>query len=112
MLNAKGEVAECTGDNIFIISGDVLKTPPPDAGILEGVTRAIVIDSLARIVGLTVREVPLTRHDLFLADECFLTGTAAEIIPVVRIDGRDIGDSTPGDKTLMLLAEFRKLTRE
>ncbi len=112
MLNAKGEVAECTGDNIFILNGDVLKTPPPEAGILEGVTRGVVINELAGPLGLTVREVPLTRHDLFLADECFLTGTAAEIIPVVKIDDREIGDGTPGETTLKLLAEFRKLTGE
>ena len=110
MLNSKGEVAECTGDNIFIVNGSLLKTPPPEAGILEGVTRGVVINDLAAGLGLTVREVPLTRHDLFLADECFLTGTAAEIIPVVEIDGRQIGDGKPGKTTRQLLAKFRKLT--
>ncbi|MFH1732681.1 MAG: branched-chain-amino-acid transaminase [Planctomycetota bacterium] len=112
MLNSKGEVAECTGDNIFIVNGSVLKTPPPEAGILEGVTRGVVINDLAAKLGLTALEVPLTRHDLFLADECFLTGTAAEIIPVVKIDGRKIGDGKPGRTTVQLLAEFRKLTLE
>jgi len=110
MLNSKGEVAECTGDNIFIVNGSLLKTPPPEAGILEGVTRGVVINDLAAGLGLTVREIPLTRHDLFLADECFLTGTAAEIIPVVEIDGRKIGDGKPGKTTRQLLAEFQRLT--
>jgi len=112
MLNSKGEVAECTGDNIFIVNGSVLKTPPPEAGILEGVTRGVVINDLAGKLGLTALEVPLTRHDLFLADECFLTGTAAEIIPVVEIDGRKIAGGKPGKTTRQLLAEFRKLTLE
>lgn len=110
MLNAKGEVAECTGDNIFIINGNVLKTPPPDAGILEGITRAAIINDVAPELGLTVKEVPLTRHDLFLAEECFLTGTAAEVIAVVMIDGRVIGDGKPGPIALKLLEGFRKLT--
>lgn len=109
MLNAKGEVAECTGDNIFIITDGVLKTPPPDAGILEGITRGVVME-LAGGLGMDVREVALTRFDLYTADECFLTGTAAEIIPVVSIDGRRIGDGKPGKATLGLLARFRELT--
>jgi branched-chain amino acid aminotransferase len=112
MLNSKGEVAECTGDNIFILNGSVLKTPPPEAGILEGVTRGVVINDLAAGLGLEVQQVPLTRHDLFLAEECFLTGTAAEVIAVVQIDGRVIGDGAPGPTTLKLLAGFRKLTAE
>ena len=109
MLNAKGEVAECTGDNIFIITDGVLKTPPPDAGILEGITRGVVME-LAGDLGMEAREVALTRFDLYVADECFLTGTAAEIIPVVSIDGRRIGDGKPGKATLELLARFRELT--
>jgi len=110
MLNARGEVAECTGDNIFIVVGNALKTTPPEAGILEGVTRNAVME-LARNRRMGVSECVLTRHDLYTADECFLTGTAAEIIPVVRIDGRTIGDGTPGKKTHELLAAFRELTQ-
>src|SRR5690606_28440562 len=76
MLNHKGEVAECTGDNIFIVAKGILRTPPPDAGILEGITRNAVMD-LAREAGVPVEERTMTRHDIFIADECFLTGTAA-----------------------------------
>jgi len=111
MLNAKGEVAECTGDNIFIIVDGVLKTPPPDAGILQGITRGVVIE-IARVAGMPVQEVPLTRFDLYAADECFLTGSAAEVIPVVTIDERQIGDGKADKTTLDLLAKFRALTRE
>ncbi|MEZ6061849.1 MAG: branched-chain-amino-acid transaminase [Planctomycetaceae bacterium] len=110
MLNAQGEVAECTGDNIFIVKQGVLKTPPPEAGILEGITRNAVI-KLAREAGLEVRETPLLRHDIFVADECFLTGTAAEVIAVVSLDGRTIGDGRPGPVTQDLLERFRQLTR-
>jgi len=109
MMNAQGCVAECTGDNIFIIRGDELVTPPPHAGILRGITRAVVM-GLGREAGLDVHEMDLTRFDLYAADECFLTGTAAEIIPVVKIDMRPIGDGKPGPKTLDLLARFRVLT--
>lgn len=110
MLNHKGEVAECTGDNIFLVrKGDVL-TPPTDAGILEGVTREVVIE-LARTDGLAVREIPLTRHDVYVADECFLTGTAAEVIPVVKVDDRTIGDGKPGAVTRELTRRFREFTR-
>ena len=111
MLNAKGEVAECTGDNIFIIVDGVLKTPPPDAGILQGITRGVVME-IARATGMPVQEVPLTRFDLYTADECFLTGSAAEVIPVVTVDGRQIGDGKAGKTTLELLAKFRELTKE
>jgi len=110
MLNHKGEVAECTGDNIFIVSRGVLKTPSVDAGILEGVTRNAVI-RLAKEAGVPVEETTLTRHDLYIADECFLTGTAAEVIPAVSLDGRQIGDGKPGPITKDLLARFQKLTR-
>src|SRR5262249_31945289 len=89
MLNHKGEVAKCTGDNIFVVKRGVLKTPPSDAGILEGITRNAVIE-LARAADVPVQEIALTRHDIYAADECFLTGTAAEIIPVVKCDGRAI----------------------
>jgi len=111
MLNSKGEVAECTGDNIFVITQGVIRTPPPDAGILQGITRGVVIE-IARTMGYEVREDPLTRFDVMTADEVFLTGTAAEVIPVVRVDGRQIGDGKPGEVTLKLLARFRERTAE
>lgn len=110
MLNHKGEIAECTGDNIFLVRGGDVLTPPIDAGILEGVTREAVIE-LARTDNLIVREIALTRHDVYIADECFLTGTAAEVIPVVKVDNRPIGDGKPGAITRELIREFRELTR-
>jgi len=110
MLNHKGEVAECTGDNIFIVKDGVLKTPPADAGILEGTTRNAVI-RLAEKEGTTVQQTALVRHDVYVADECFLTGTAAEVIPVVSVDGRTIGDGQPGPSTKRLLELFQQLTR-
>src|SRR5207302_1236354 len=94
MLNAEGFVAECTGDNIFIVKAGQLLTPPLSAGALYGITRGVVMD-LAREEGVTVQEPSLTRHDLFNADECFLTGTGAELIPIVKIDGRVIGTGLP-----------------
>jgi branched-chain amino acid aminotransferase len=111
MLNHKGEVAECTGDNIFLVRGGVLQTPPIDAGILEGITRQAVIE-LAGKAGIEVREMSLTRHDVYIADECFLTGSAAEVIPVVKIDSRTIGSGKPGPITRDLIERFHKLTRE
>ncbi|MCE9606864.1 MAG: branched-chain-amino-acid transaminase [Planctomycetia bacterium] len=110
MLNSKGEVAECTGDNIFLIRHKQLLTPSIEAGILEGVTRDAVIQ-LGREAGLEVREIPLTKHDVYIADECFLTGTAAEVIPVVKVDSRTIGHGEPGPITRDLMARFKKLTR-
>ena len=110
MLNHKGEVAECTGDNVFIVRGGRLLTPPPDAGILEGITRNAVLD-LARAAGIDCREATLVRHDLYTADECFLTGTAAEVIPVVEIDGRRIGSGVPGPVTKRLTDNFHTLVR-
>ena len=110
MLNIQGYVAECTGDNIFIVKNGALITPPPSAGVLEGITRRTVMD-LAAARGIPVREDNFTRYDLFTADECFLTGTAAELIPVIRIDGRYVADGKPGRMTLQLLEDFRKLTR-
>jgi branched-chain amino acid aminotransferase len=110
MLNHKGEVAECTGDNIFLVKRGVLRTPPTEAGILEGITRDAVI-ALARKEQIPIEEVPLVRHDLYTADECFLTGTAAEVISVVSLDGRQIGDGTPGTITRQLREQFQKLTR-
>jgi branched-chain amino acid aminotransferase len=111
MLNHKGEVAECTGDNIFVVRHGILQTPPLEAGILEGVTRDAVIE-VALEAGIEVRELPLTKHDVYVADECFLTGTAAEIIPVVRVDSRVIGSGKPGPMTRDLEKRFKKLTQE
>ena len=110
MLNHKGEVAECTGDNVFVVRGHRLLTPPPDAGILEGITRGAVME-LALAAGIDCRESTLVRHDLYTADECFLTGTAAEVIPVVEIDGRKVGAGVPGPVTRRLTADFHALVR-
>ena len=95
MLNAEGFVSECTGDNVFIVKAGQMFTPPLSAGALYGITRSVVID-LAKESGIAVGEPNLTRYDLFNADECFLTGTGAELIPVVKIDGRVIGSGKPG----------------
>jgi len=108
MLNHQGEVAECTGDNVFIVKNGVLLTPPIDAGILEGITRNVVLE-LAAEMGIEVRETALTRHDIFTADECFLTGSAAEVIAAVKLDERVIGDGRPGKLTRQLTAAFRQL---
>jgi branched-chain amino acid aminotransferase len=110
MLNHKGEIAECTGDNIFLVRSGVLLTPPADAGILEGITRAAVIQ-LAEEAAIEVRLVPLTKHDVYIADECFLTGTAAEVVPVVKVDSRPIGDGKPGSVTRKLKTRFHELAR-
>lgn len=110
MLNHKGEVAECTGDNIFVVRAGALHTPSIDAGILEGITRDAVIE-LARDAGIPVVERTMDRHDIYTADECFLTGTAAEVIPVVELDGRSIGTGQPGPITRDLLARFHRLVR-
>lgn len=109
MLNKDGYVSECSGDNIFIIKNNMLLTPPESASILIGITRNCVM-KLAKDMGITVREELMTRYDLYFADECFLTGTAAEIIPVVKIDGRTIGTGKPGKITLDLLESYRMLT--
>ena len=110
MFTARGYVAECTGDNIFIIKNNDLITPPAYLGILKGITRASVMD-IARKIGMTVKEEVITRHNIFTADECFLTGTAAEVIPVVCLDKRTIGEGKPGKITLNLMKEFRKATK-
>ena len=110
MLNHKGEVAECTGDNIFVVRKGELHTPSIDAGILEGITRDAVIE-IARDAGYKVVERSMDRHDIYTADECFLTGTAAEVIPVVELDGRPIGDGKPGKVTGDLLRRFHTLIR-
>lgn len=110
MLSSSGYVTECTGENLFITKGKRLLTPPPYIGVLRGITRQTVMD-LARGFRVDVREELLTRHDLFNATECFLTGTAAEIVPVVKIDGRTIGSGKPGPVTRRLQTAFRRLTR-
>ncbi|HYG34720.1 MAG TPA: branched-chain-amino-acid transaminase, partial [Clostridia bacterium] len=110
MLNAEGFVSECTGDNIFIIKGDQLLTPPLTAGALYGITRRVVLD-LAAEANLKASETNLTRYDLFNADECFLTGTGAELVPVVKIDGRVIGTGQPGPFTKQLVTQYHTLTK-
>jgi branched-chain amino acid aminotransferase len=110
MLNHQGEVAECTGDNVFVAKRGVLRTPPTDAGILEGITRNAVIE-LARGANIPVHETALTRYDVYAADECFLTGTAAEVVPVVQCDGRPIGNGKPGPLTKQLREQFQRLVR-
>nr|WP_041587642.1 branched-chain-amino-acid transaminase [Thermincola potens] len=109
MLNAEGYVAEATGDNVFLVKNGVLITPPNYAGLLEGVTRNAVME-LAGKEGIEVKETLFTRHDIYIADEVFLTGTAAEIIPVVKVDARTIGDGKPGPITAKLTEAFHKLT--
>jgi branched-chain amino acid aminotransferase len=111
MLNHKGELAECTGDNVFVVQHGQIHTPSADSGILEGITRAAVIE-LARAAGYTVIERTMDRLDVFKAEECFLTGTAAELIPVVECDGRVIGNGRPGPITRELRERFHALVRE
>ncbi|OIQ10552.1 branched-chain-amino-acid transaminase [Neomoorella thermoacetica] len=109
-LNKEGYVAEATGDNIFIVKNGQLITPPPFVGLLEGITRNAVME-LAAKAGIPVYEKVFTRHDVYVADECFLTGTAAEAIPVVKVDGRPIGNGQPGPITRDLIARYRELTK-
>ena len=110
MLNTDGFIAECTGDNVFIVKQGRLVTPPLSAGALYGITRLVVLE-IAADSGLEVRELNLTRHDLFNADECFLTGTGAELVPIVKIDGRVIGNGKPGAVTQKLVTQYRALTK-
>lgn len=107
MLNDQGYVTEGSADNIFIVKGGKIKTPPVYLGALEGVTRNVIIE-LAKERGYEMDEAPFTRHDVYIADEVFLTGTAAEVIPVIEVDGRVIGDGKPGQVTKDLLETFRK----
>jgi branched-chain amino acid aminotransferase len=111
MLNHDGEVAECTGDNLFLVKQATVRTPPLHAGILAGVTRNAVIE-LAQAAGIPLEQTPLTRHDVYSADECFLTGTAAEVIPVVKVDGRPVGNGKPGPVTRQLREHFQVLVRQ
>jgi len=108
ILNSDGYVAECTGDNIFIIEENKLYTPPKYAGILKGTKREVVLE-IAAEMGLETKEELFTRHDLFNAEECFLSGTAAEVIPVVEFDGRTIADGSVGQRTKDLIAKFREI---
>ena len=110
MLNAAGYVAECTGDNIFTVKNGVIYTPPLSSGALYGITRGTVM-TLASESGIPVSEPTLTRYDLYIADECFLTGTGAEIIPVTKIDGRVIGNGRPGRVTKSLVKKYHALTQ-
>jgi len=109
MLDQNGFVNECTGDNIFLVKKGALITPPDYLGVLRGITRGVVME-IARAQGLPAREEPFTRFDVFDADECFLTGTAAEVIPVVRVDKRPIGKGRPGPMTKRLMKLFRERT--
>jgi branched-chain amino acid aminotransferase len=110
LLNAEGFVSECTGDNLFIVKEGQLMTPPLSAGALYGITRRVVME-IAEESGMKVSEPNLTRYDLFNADECFLTGTGAEIVPVVKIDGRVIGNGKPGPITKKLVGQYHALTK-
>jgi branched-chain amino acid aminotransferase len=110
MLNAEGFVSECTGDNLFIVKEGQLMTPPLSAGALYGITRRVVME-IAADAGIGVSEPQLTRYDLFNADECFLTGSGAEVVPVVKIDGRVIGNGKPGPITRRLVTQYHALTK-
>ena len=111
MLDSLGYVAECTGDNIFIVKREHLYTPPQCMGTLRGITRDAVLE-IARNSRVPVHEHVITRHEVYISDECFLTGTAAEIIPVVNVDGRIIGTGKPGKLTLSLMKKFKELTKK
>jgi len=110
MLNERGLVAECTGDNLFVVRDGTITTPPITAGALDGITRKVVIE-LAASLGIPLREAELSRHDIYTADECFLTGTAAEVIAAVKLDQRPIGNGRPGPVTGRIIDAFRSLTR-
>lgn len=110
MLDSLGYVAECTGDNIFIVKNNELYTPPQCMGTLRGITRDAVLD-IAQRLSIPTHEHVITRHEVYISDECFLTGTAAEIVPVVEVDGRVIGSGRPGDLTAQLSKELRILTK-
>jgi len=111
MLNESGNVSECTADNVFVIKHGQIFTPPISAGALRGITRSVAFE-LAAEMGVRITETDITRHDVFIADECFLTGTAAELIPVIKADGRSIGTGKPGPITTRMIARFREITRE
>jgi branched-chain amino acid aminotransferase len=107
MLNDQGYVAECTADNIFLVHKGEILTPASSQGALKGVTRSTILD-IATELGIPLREVNLTRYDVWIADECFLTGSGAEVIPAVKLDGREIGTGKPGPITRRVLEAFRR----
>ena len=107
MLNDQGYVAECTADNVFIVHKGEVITPSASQGALKGITRGTMFD-IAKDIGVPIREADMTRYDVWCADECFLTGTGAEVIPVVKLDGREIGSGKPGPITQRILASFRQ----
>lgn len=109
MLDSLGYVAECTGDNIFVVKNGELYTPPQCMGTLRGITRDSILE-IARKNKIAAHEHVITRHEVYISDECFLTGTAAEVIPVVKVDGRVIGQGKPGKLTLSLMKKFKELT--
>jgi len=109
ILNNQGYVTEGSADNIFIIKNGRIKTPPVYLGALEGITRNAIID-IAKQLDMEIEETPFTLHDVYIADEVFLTGTAAEVIPVVKVDERKIGNGEPGEVTKKLLKSFREQT--
>jgi len=111
MMDHLGYIAECTGDNIFVVKKGELYTPPQCMGTLRGITRDTVLE-IAKKLKIPTHEHVLTRHELYISQECFLTGTAAEIVPVVKIDGRKIGEGRPGKITKLIMKEFRKLTKK
>lgn len=110
MLNNEGYVAECTGDNIFTVKKGVIYTPPVSAGSLDGITRQVVLE-IAREMDIPLVEHTMTRYDIYTADEFFLTGTAAEVIPAVQLDKRPIGDGTPGPITKRLIKRFHEVAQ-
>ncbi|MDR3071370.1 MAG: branched-chain-amino-acid transaminase [Endomicrobium sp.] len=111
MLNAEGYVVECSGDNIFLVKKGILYTPSSTDGALIGITRDAVMEIARNKLKLTVKEERISTYDVYTAAECFLTGTAAEIIPVIAVDSRQIADGKPGNITLELMKEFKNLTR-
>ncbi len=111
MLNNEGYVAECTGDNIFMIKSNLLITPPTSVGVLKGITAQTVMEIARTELGMQVVEERFARYDLYTADEVFLTGTAAEIVPVVKVDDRVIADGKPGKKTWQIIESFRRITK-
>ena len=110
MLNEQGYVAECTGDNIFVVRRGEVTTPPVYAGALCGINRGVVLE-ICRELGIPAKEAEMTRYDIYTADECFLTGTAAEVIAAIELDTRAIGDGKPGPVTQRIIARFREITR-
>lgn len=110
MLNEQGYVAECTGDNVFIVKKGEVITPPVSDGSLDGITRQVIFE-LCEEIGITIREATMSRYDVFTADEAFLTGTAAETIPMVMLDDREIGDGKPGPVSMKLIEAYRKKVR-